>query len=743
VPLIAAAYIAHAAGLLLGFGGVSLLGLVASAALGAAGAVRRDARLGALSLLALGGLLRAMSASGADARCARRAVASSPEAQAGVVYRATIEVDARPRERVPATLHDGGCQLRASLLIEHGAAPAGSRVAVRGDAARAGRVVIVQHATLVALAGPDLARRWRERAGRAIDATFGADAPLARALLIADTRTLDAGIRSRYADAGIVHLLSVSGLHVAIIAGAAELLLCAARMSRIASAWLALLVTLVYVVVIGAPAPAVRAGVMLGATAVSRLTQRPTSPWAALALGASVPLANARIITDLGYQLSVTGLAALIASGALARRLLAERLTGWRRVIVRDLIASTLASVVTLPLIVWTFGRLSLVAPLANLVAGPIFTVLQPTLFLALLLSPLPSVASVPADAAHVLLHGVDIVAGVATRIPFAAVPVAPTLWTTGLLAVVSVSLVVACASTVGTAWSARGMIAAAAASALAVVGVQVSGGGGVVELHMIDVGQGDALAVRTPKGRWILFDAGRSWTGGDAGRSTVVPYLRRRGGDLFAFVLSHPHADHVGGGASAVRSLHPAEYWDGAYVAGSEPYRASLEEATRLRVAWHRVHPGDSLDVDGVRIRFVAPDSAWTASLADANEASAVALVQYGQIRFLLTGDAEAGEEDWMLARDRSDLRADVLKVGHHGSSTSTTPDFLAAVRPRVALISVGAANTYGHPSNAVIHSLVARGVQVLRTDQVGTVVVRSDGRALIVEAGGERWVR
>jgi len=369
--------------------------------------------------------------------------------------------------------------------------------------------------------------------------------------------------------------------------------------------------------------------------------------------------------------------------------------------------------------------------------------VLQPTLFLALLLSPLPSVASVPADAAHVLLQGVDIVAGVATRIPFAAVPVAPTLWTTGLLAVVSVSLVVACASTVGSAWSARGMIAAAAASAIAVVGVQVSGGGGVVELHMIDVGQGDALAVRTPKGRWILFDAGRSWTGGDAGRSTVVPYLRRRGGDLFAFVLSHPHADHVGGGASAVRSLHPAEYWDGAYVAGSEPYRASLEEATRLRVAWHRVHPGDSLDVDGVRIRFVAPDSAWTASLADANEASAVALVQYGQIRFLLTGDAEAGEEDWMLARDRSDLRADVLKVGHHGSSTSTTPDFLAAVRPRVALISVGAANTYGHPSNAVIHSLVARGVQVLRTDQVGTVVVRSDGRALIVDAGGERWVR
>jgi hypothetical protein len=123
--------------------------------------------------------------------------------------------------------------------------------------------------------------------------------------------------------------------------------------------WLALLVTSVYIVVIGAPAPAVRSAVMLGASAVSRLTQRPTSPWAGLALGAWAPAVNPRIITDLGYQLSVAGLGALIASGVLARRLLAGRVDGWRRVVVRDLIVSTVASIVTLPLIAWTFGRLS------------------------------------------------------------------------------------------------------------------------------------------------------------------------------------------------------------------------------------------------------------------------------------------------------------------------------------------------------------------------------------------------
>jgi competence protein ComEC len=363
--------------------------------------------------------------------------------------------------------------------------------------------------------------------------------------------------------------------------------------------------------------------------------------------------------------------------------------SGWRRVVARDLIVSTLASIVSLPLIAWTFGRVSLVAPLANLAAGPIFTVLQPTLFLALLLSPFPAIAAVPANAAHVLLQAVDVVAGIATRIPFASVPVAPTLWTVVLLGVIAVSLVVACACAPGSAWTARSLIAGASAFALAAVGWQLSGGGGLVELHMIDVGQGDALALRTPKGGWILFDAGRSWIGGDAGRSTVIPYVRRRGGPVYAFVLSHPHSDHVGGGASLINALEPATYWDAAYVAGSTPYRESLEAAAHHRVAWRRVHPNDSVSIDGVSIRFLAPDSAWTASLTDANEASAVALVQYGRVRFLMTGDAEAGEEMWMLSHNADALRADVLKVGHHGSSTSSTADFLAAVHPKVALIS------------------------------------------------------
>ena len=732
MPLVAAAFIAHAAGLLLGFGGFFVFGSMGVVAVGVEAARRRRPEIGALALLGAAGMLRAVVATRADADCARRAAVTTA-AEVTVLYTAVIEVDARAGLRVPATLTDGGCELRASVLVERGRAQAGARIAVKGTAARAGTIIVLQHASVVELERPGLARRLRQRAARAIDRTFGADAPLARALLIADTRTLDPAVRTRYADAGIVHLLSVSGLHVAIIAGAAELLLSAARVSRVASTWLALVVTFVYVIVIGAPAPAVRSAVMLGATAVSRLTQRPTSPWASLALGAWLPMLNPRIITDLGYQLSVAGLAALIASGVLARHLLAGRLDGWRRVVARDLIVSTLASIVSLPLIAWTFGRVSVVAPFTNLAAGPIFTVLQPTLFLALLLSPLHAVASLLADAAHVLLQAVDAVAAIATRIPFAAFAVAPTLWTASVLGIVSVGLVVACSSEPGGAWFSRGLIGAALGLATLVVGVELTGGGGIVELHMIDVGQGDAIALRTPHGEWVLFDAGRGWSGGDAGRSTVVPYLRRRGGPLVAFVLSHPHLDHVGGGASIVTALHPRDYWDGAYVVGSTAYRESLSAAAHEHVRWHRVHPRDSVNVDGVAITFLAPDSTWTASLRDPNEASAVALIQYGRIRFLMTGDAEAGEEEWMLAHDPAALHADVLKVGHHGSSTSSTASFLDAVQPKVALVSVGTGNTYGHPSPEVIRSLSARGAQVVRTD----------GRSLTVDAEADQWLR
>jgi competence protein ComEC len=144
---------------------------------------------------------------------------------------------------------------------------------------------------------------------------------------------------------------------------------------------------------------------------------------------------------------------------------------------------------------------------------------------------------------------------------------------------------------------------------------------------------------------------------------------------------------------------------------------------------------------IDGVHLTVLAPDSAWMSSLTDPNAASVVLLARYGAVRFLLMGDAEHTEERWLLERTPELLRADVLKVGHHGSNTSSTEPFLRAVTPRLALVSVGAGNMYGHPSAAVMEALARAGAVVLRTDRVGSVVVRTDGATLEVEEGGDSW--
>jgi competence protein ComEC len=579
--------------------------------------------------------------------------------------------------------------------------------------------------------------RMKSRASKSIDRLFGGDAPMAKALLIAEQQEIPLEMRDRYARAGMVHMLSISGLHVAIIAGTILLVLQAARVPRDAATIAGIILTGFYVAIIGAPPPAVRSAAMLAIVGASRLTQRPTSQWAALAVGAFAPLINPRTMLDLGYQLSVLGIAGLIASGKLSRRILGNRKVRHKK-IYKELIASFVATIITTPLVAWYFGRISLIAPFSNLIAGPIVSILQPCLFLALAFAPIPAIGRMFADASHPLLAAFDRIAVIASVMPAASIDVTPSLVTVVIGGLIVICLITACMSR----YPARPAIASLAGVCLIVwsPGLHLPYAGGV-EMHVLDVGQGDAILIRTDRGRWIIFDAGRIWRTGDAGKSKVMPYIRTRGGSVEAFVLSHAHADHIGGAASVIRAIKPHYFFDAAFAQGSSVYSNTLRVADSAGTEWTRVHPGAELNVDGVVMRFLAPDSAWTASLNDPNEASTIAVVEYGDVRFLLTGDAERDEEKWLLDHELGELHADVLKVAHHGSSTSSTDAFLRAVQPALAVISVGADNRYGHPSPDVIASLARTGAQTVRTDKVGTIIVRTDGKRLTYQAGGETW--
>lgn len=730
MPPVAVALIVTAAGLLAGFGGVVLIGIALPGCCLVARRLTAAPHWTAYAALSAAAFAAATLRSAEDARCLDAAVRQGS-------WRLTLLTQAEPGAAARAQLES--CAGNVTLLVEEGRADAGAIVVARGKAFPTDRGMLVRDAAVPRSIGRDWLVRLRAGAGKGIDRAFGADAPLVRALLIADTRGLDPAMRDRFATAGVVHMLSISGLHVAIIAGAVVLLLRACRLGRRAALAGAVPVTAFYVVMIGAPAPAVRSATMLAATAACAIAGRATSPWAPLALGAALPLfVDLRAVQDLGYQLSVIGIAGLIASGALARRWIAPRWYGAKAAAATVLLASIVTTMTSAPLLAWHFGRLSIIGPVANVVATPIVALLQPALFLAMVLSPLESVARFIADAAHPLLWAFDFVATMAASVPCASLGVSPGITTAVLAAVGSAALIAACL----TDFPGRQLGVAVASAVVAVwIPVLPSGATGTVELHMLDVGQGDAIAIRTPRNRWLLFDAGKGWRSGDDGRRVVVPYLRSRGGDVAAVVISHPHGDHLGGVSTIVRALDPGAVYDGAYLGGSAMYRSTLGTLQEEGVPWRRTRPGDSIVVDGITVHWLAPDSLWMSGIDDANEASVVALVRFGSVRILLTGDDERGEEAWLLEHAREKLRADILKVGHHGSRTSSTEPFIAAVHPRLALVSVGLGNTYGHPDAATLANIAAHGATVLRTDREGTIVVRTDGESISVRTGDDWW--
>ena len=411
------------------------------------------------------------------------------------------------------------CRTAVSLQIREGKPSPGSRVRVDAELARLGDRVQLRNATIEELAPPSLLERARTRAGGNIDRLYPKHRALVRALLIAEQRDIDRRVRDSFADSGLVHMLSVSGLHVAIIFAAIQLLFAVARMPPHAVAGGALLLTAAYVAMIGAPAPAVRAAVMLGAGAIARVLQRPTSAWAIVALGGLLPLAEPATVRDLGYELSMAGIVGLVASGSAAPRWLPARLTGWRRTLGTNALTTTLACVATMPLAAYAFGRTSLIAPASNLVMAPIVTLLQPALFLSLALAPLDQLARFVADGASVLLDAFSLGSAWFARVPHAVLEV-------GFTPIGGAALTVACVAIVIAALSRRpGRALLCALGAVVVLAwrplLPVSR---AVELHMIDVGQGDALALRAADGSWVLFDTGDSWRSGDAGERMVMP---------------------------------------------------------------------------------------------------------------------------------------------------------------------------------------------------------------------------
>ncbi|MFI5213874.1 MAG: DNA internalization-related competence protein ComEC/Rec2 [Gemmatimonadales bacterium] len=613
---------------------------------------------------------------------------------------------------------------------------------------RAGRIV-ARSARPIA-APPGLRAGLRLAAEAKLLALYGAARwPLAAALTLRAEGALAPEVRREFARAGLAHILAISGLHVAILAGAIMLMLRALRCPPARARLAATIATFGYVWLLGAPAPALRAALMLALWCWAYLRQRPPAPGALLAAALLAIVAfDPWTVFEAGLWLSFAGVVGCaVAARAFARAVRESRASARRLRWLAPLAVSAGAVLATTPVQLVGFGTASPIAIASNLIAIPITTLTVPALALSLGLASLPgslpaSCAAVAAAASAPLLDLLEHLAGAAAGIEWGTItpeePLAAAALSLGLA--IWILRPLPRLRPVRDVLAARGLLALGSALVFAAwtpllhwpVGAD---GGGRLALHFLAVGQGDAAAIRTPHGSWIVIDAGVRAAGMDQGARKVVPFLRRHGARRLAVVIaSHGDADHLGGLPAVLEALPADVALEPGVVLGRPLYVEWLSDVAKDHARWHAARAGDRILVDGVSLRVWHPDSATIAQGWDVNENAVVLTVEYGAFRALFGGDAGLPMEALRAAQIG---RVTVLKVGHHGSAGASGPTWLAALRPSVCVIEVGR-NNYGHPDAGVVRRLGEGGCRVYRTDQDGDVDVTTDGHAVRVGASG-----
>ncbi len=647
--------------------------------------------------------------------------------------------------------------------------------------------------------------RWRGKLRDTLDGLFPGSPEVAgilRAMLLGDRAFIDRTESVDFQKTGVFHVLVVAGLHVGALAFFLFWLTRRLRLPNTVATAVILVALFAYIMVVEQRTPVLRAGLMTGIVVLGMLFYRRLELLNSAALAALILLvARPKAVVDTSFQLSFLAIGSIagIALPWMDRHIqpVVRALRNWRdvtrdaayaprqvqyRLDLRDaarfltarlstrgalwtqnagvtglrwsfrlcelFVVSLVLQFGMLPLMARDFHRITLLGPIANLLAVPLTGVIVPlgfcSLGIALAWQALGRVVAIPLGWSVQLQGGM---VHFLARIPSGSYRIpGPPVWVMLLF----FAGILALAGGMRFQMGRRLRIAATAAALFAAVLIATfpfrpDVVAHSLEMTVIDVGQGDSILVISPKGSTLLIDGGGTFQGfqgqeehlgPDPGEDAVSPYLWSRGiQKLDAVALTHAHQDHIGGLTAVLQNFRVGELWLGRETAAAAFARLK-QEAAQMHVPVHYELRGQHFVWDGVQVEVFWPEipPEEVAPLAKNND-SLVVRLRYLEKTFLLPGDAEKQVEAAMLAENEAgELHADVLKVGHHGSKNSTMPEFLAAVAPSISVISAGEENPYGHPNPELLERLEESGTRMLRTDRDGAVSVLTDGHGLQV---------
>lgn len=555
-------------------------------------------------------------------------------------------------------------------------------------------------------------------------------------MLLGEKSFIPSHLKEIFAEAGIMHILAVSGLHVGIIAMALLALLSMLKLPKKFKLFILILILITYASITGFRPSVLRATIMfillIGGKLINRSRNLNISLFFAAFL---ILLLNPLILYDAGFLLSFIVTFFIINLSPILQGLL-SKIVVW---IKNPLAVSTAAWVGIFPLSAYFFSKVSIISIISNIFIIPLTGIAVILGFITFFIGLMSiSLAGLFANLNYLVLNLITLIAKSFSSLPFAFIYVAQPSVMLIILYYLTVFFIIEIfyKKTLSPKIKKKAILIVLSVTLLIII-IQVFYPADNLKVNFINVGEGDCILIEAPNKINILIDGGGTpQSDFDVGNKIVIPYLRRKGiNEIDLLILTHPHLDHLEGLLPILKEFKVDMVLDSGLLCDSSEYKEFISLILEKGISYHKAKAGDNfIFSNNLEIFLLNPlyDSDFYEE-SDFNNASIVVKLFYKNANFLFTGDIEEAAEKKLLVWQNI-LQSDILKVAHHGSSTSTNLEFLDKVNPNIAVITVGK-NHFGHPSQKIIERLEDKNIQIYQTDEDGTVIIRTNGQ--------EYWIR